>query len=490
MAQDYSQLAQTIVDNVGGKENIVSLARCITRLRFKLKDESLVNDDVLSATEGIIQVLHAPGQTHVVVGQKVDLVYDAVLALDGVNAGGEVPIGGNNEDKGVLATMIDLISNILAPVLAVISAGGILKGLLALWAFLDPNAAATGAYTMLSAAGDGSFYFLPIFLAYTSAKKFNCNEFTAMAIATALVYPSMVAMPSSGDALGSVLSGTPFAMSYYATFLGIPIIFPPAGYTSSVVPIIIAIWFSSKVEAFVKPKYPDFLRFFLVPLTVITITVPLTYLIIGPVSAILCGAIQLLFESVNDIPVIGHTLLGCLVAGLWQPLVFFGLHWAIFPLALTNMATIGYDYVTTPAWACSFAVVATILAMYLKTGSKTLRDAALPTMFTGFFGVTEPAVYGVLIGHMNQFVICCLASAVGGAIGGWAQVKTFQMGGMSFFQLPGSIDPTPVAAGGEGIHSVIWMLIGAVASSAIAFAVTYATYKDEGKDLVDTWKAA
>lgn len=222
MASKYDGLARIIIQNVGGKENIKSVAHCVTRLRFKLKDESKANDDVLEQTDGVLQIIHSGGQYQVVIGPHVTDVYDTVLAVGHLQAGGLVDDDGNPIDgdegsdapKGVLNIIMDLISGILQPILGPLAAAGMVKGFLALFAFLGWMTSTDGAYMIINAFADGFFYFLPIILGYTSAKKFGANPFIGMAMGAALTYPTMV-NSTAGDVLGTVFSGTPFEMSYY-----------------------------------------------------------------------------------------------------------------------------------------------------------------------------------------------------------------------------------------------------------------------------------
>lgn len=488
MAKDYSQLAQTIVDNVGGKDNIISMAHCITRLRFKLKDTGKTNTEALEGTPGVIKVMNASGQYQVVVGQAVDNIYDAALALGGIQAGGEVPVDDDEgaEKKGVMGTLIDLISGIIQPTLGVLSAAGLIKGLLALAVFLKWTSADDGTYQVLYGFADGFFYFLPIILGYTAAKKFRVDEFIGMGLGAALVYPTLVAS-TSGEALGAVLAGTPFSMSYYITFLGIPVVMPASGYTSSVVPIILAVWVASKIDHAVRPKLPDFLRFFLAPTITLGLAVPLTYLVVGPVASFITQVIQIVLMSIRTIPVAGTWLFGLVVGAVWQVLVIFGFHWALVTVCLANLATDGMDPIIACSFACSFAQTAVVIAILLRTRSPLLKDVCIPAAFTGLFGVTEPCIYGVTLPRMRYFVISCIGGAVGGALIGGMSCMYYVSPGMSFFALPAAINP---AGGADALYSVIWLSISAVIGFVLGFVPTLLIYKDEGKDLADAQKAA
>lgn len=217
MASKYDGLARIIIQNVGGRDNIISIAHCITRLRFKLKDESKANTEVLKATDGIVTVMQSGGQYQVVIGNHVPDVYTVVCEHAHISAEASADAG-KQQKMGVGATLIDWISGIFQPILAVLSAAGIIKGLLAIWAFVDPNAAATGAYTVWYSLADGFFMYLPIILGATAAKKFGGSQFTGMAMGVALVYPSITGM-ASAEAIGTIFEGTILQMSYSSTFL-------------------------------------------------------------------------------------------------------------------------------------------------------------------------------------------------------------------------------------------------------------------------------
>lgn len=457
MPSKYDGLARIIIQNVGGKSNINSVAHCITRLRFKLKDESKANKEVLEATDGVIKVMQSGGQYQVVIGNNVTDVYDAVLEVGHFQGAGSVDKDGNatgddtssGEKKSPVSILIDMISGVIQPTLGVLAATGIIKGLLALFSFLEILPESSGTYQVLYAVGDGFFYFLPIILGYIAAKKFKMNEFIGMAIGIALCYPAMVNI-TGGEVLGTVLGGTPFEMSYYTTFLGIPVIMPASGYTSLVVPIIIACAVGAMLEKWLRKVIPDVIKLFVVPFITLVVMVPLTYLVIGPIATILIGA-------------------------FWQVLVIFGLHWGIVPLALINYSNLGYDFILSPYFCVSFAQTFVVLAMLLKTRDDKMKKVALPAFISGIFGVTEPAIYGVTLPKKKPFIYSCIGGAVGGAFIGFMGTRSFTMGGLGLFGLPSYID----TIGDTGIQNMIYVLIGTVIASVIGFVLTWVLYKDE-----------
>lgn len=482
MASKYDGLARIIIQNVGGKSNIISVAHCITRLRFKLKDESKANKEVLESTDGVIKVMQAGGQYQVVIGNQVNDVYDAVLEVGHLTAAGAVDEDGNavEEDnagggkKSPVSMLIDVISSTLQPTLGVLAATGIIKGLLALFDFIGLIPSTSGTYQVWYAVADGFFYFLPIILGYTAAKKFKINEFIGMAIGIALCYPAMV-NSTAGEVLGTVFGGTAFEMSYYQTFMGIPVIMPASGYTSSVVPIILAVAIAAPIEHWLKKVIPDVIKLFVVPFVTLVIMVPLTYLVIGPVASILCSILSLVFNAIYSIPVVGGIIGGILIGAFWQVLVIFGLHWGLVPLAMINYGLMGYDTFLSPYFCVSFAQTFVVLAIILKTKNEKTKKVAIPAFISGIFGVTEPAIYGVTLPKKKPFIYSCIAGAIGGAFTGFMNTRSYSIGGLGLFGLPSFIDTT----GDMGITNMIYIIIAILIASAVGFGLTYALYKDE-----------
>lgn len=467
MANKYDGLARIIIQNVGGKENIVSLTHCITRLRFQLKDESKANTEVLKATEGIVTVMQSGGQYQIVIGNHVPQVYEVVCEKAHISGASEEE---SSKDMSVGAKLLDLLSGTFQPILGFLAAAGIVKGLLAVLVFcMGKEVQSTGFYQMMYAIGDGFYYFLPMIIGASCAKKFRCNPYLGMAIAASLLYPTMVGL----ETVGTLFPGTLFALDYKSTFLGIPVVYPQSGYTSSVVPILIATGIGAQLEKFFKKVVPDTLKLFFVPFLTIIIIVPLTFLAIGPVAGILTNLLNALFKSVFAIPVVGGIISGLLVGALWQVLVIFGLHWAIIPIGITNIATYGYDLVMSPYFAASFAQSMVVAAIYIKTKDKHMKEMALPALISGLFGVTEPCIYGITLPKKKPFIISCIAASIGGGIIGWAQVMRYQSGALGFFGFMSFIKE------GEPMTSVIWAAVGVAVAMVLAFVMTMMTYKDD-----------
>lgn len=482
MASKYDGLARIIIQNVGGKQNINSITHCITRLRFKLKDESKANTDVLNQTDGVIKVIQANGQYQVVIGNAVGEVYDAVLEVGHLAGAGAVDEDGNAIDDGgedgkkksVATILIDMISGIMAPTITLLGASGIIKGLLTLFTFFGIMDSSSGQYMIWYTVADGFFYFLPVILGYTAAKKFKMNEFTGMALGISLCYPTMVAL-KSGEALGTVLTGTAFEMSYYTTFFGIPVIFPASGYTSSVIPIVLCCFFAAKLEKWLNNHLSDMIKAFITPVCVLLIMSALTYIVIGPISGIVCGVLTLVFEALFNIPVIGATL-GCAIVGaFWQVLVIFGFHWSLIPLGYINIANLGYDFIMPGTFSTPFAQAGSLLAVIVRTKDAKTRKVGIPAFISCMFGITEPTLYGVNLPKKKPFIAGCIGSGIAGAFVGAMGAKRYIPGGLGLFGLPGYID----ANTGTGLYSMWIVFAASVIAFAIAFGIGMATYKED-----------
>lgn len=464
----YKQLAQDIIKNVGGKENINGLTHCITRLRFKLKDESIANDDVLKNMGDIVTVMKSGGQYQVVIGNHVEAVYKDVVEiidLDNLNTSSETKKSGSILDKG-----IDIISGIFQPVLGIMAACGMLKGLNALFVALGLYSATSGGFMVINAAGDALFTFLPLFLGYTSARKFGLKPMLGLALGAAMCYPAIQGSSISAgtDAMYTLFKETMFASPVYIDFFGLPII--SMDYTGTVVPIIFVVYFASKCEKLFNKFVPDLVKFFFVPMLTLLVTLPVALIVIGPIATF--GS-TLISEAVLSIRDFSPLLAGAIVGFSWQILVIFGLHWGFIPVYINNVMTLGYDNVMMPFFACTFATSAVVLAIFIKTKDKKLKEMAIPNFISGIFGVTEPAIYGMLLPLKKPFIISCIASGIGGAFYGFFNLRKFITGGMGIFELPAMIEPN------GGMGNLIVALSGMAISMVVAFVLTMVLYKDK-----------
>lgn len=471
--KDYSKLAKFIIENVGGKENVNSVVHCITRLRFKLKDESKANTEALSNYDGIVKVLKSGGQYQIVIGNEVADVFKEVVKQGGFSDGSESE--SDDKSKGIFAKLIDVISSVFAPVLGVLAATGLLKGLLTLLVFFGALSDKSGTYKILFSIADSVFYFLPVYLGYLSFKKFGGSPLIGLTIGLIFCYPLIVGM--NPMALGEVkhlqilFEGTFFESKIYDTFLGIPVIM--MGYTSSVIPIIVTSFFGAKLEKFFQKHIPAVIRMFMVPLLTLIITIPLAFLVIGPITTWLA---QILGAGIGFIYNLSPIIAGIIIGGLWQVLVIFGLHWSIIPIALNNLAVHGLDQFMSPYFAGTFAQIAVVLAIILKTKDKKLKQIGIPAFISGIFGVTEPAIYGVTLPKKKPFIISCIGGAIGGGIIGFFKVASYIFGPIGIFGFTTYInDKTGDTSG------VFHVAIAVVVAMIISFILTMMLFKDDEK---------
>ena len=457
MAKDYTELAQDIVAHVGGKDNIIKLVHCVTRLRFTLKDESKADDDYLKQRDGIVTVVKAGGQYQVVIGNHVPDVYDTVLKVAGIQGEGGIDVNEGDVPQGNLFDQfIALVSGLFQPMLGALSAAGMIKGLVAILAAVGVKET-SGLYVILNAAGDGFFQFLPVILALTAAKRFKMEQFTALALSFALVYPDIAASFANGN----------------VDFLGLPVIFPSSSYLQTVLPIILTVWVGSKIEKFFKKIIPDVVKVFVVPFFVILITVPLAYLAIGPVMNWASNLIGVIFTNIYGFSPI---VFGILLGALWQVLVMFGLHWGLVPIAILDFSTKGWSTLLVASTAICFAQAGALLNIFLRTKEDKVKQLTIPAFISALFGVTEPAIYGITLPMRTPFIMTCVAGAIQGAFLGFFNTTAYTMGGMGLFAIPSYFTPKHVPAGANtDVNNVWYFLIAILMSFVLGFVLTQLT---------------
>lgn len=446
----YEKLAKDIIANVGGKENVNSLTHCVTRLRFKLKDESKANTEVLKNMDGIVTVVKSGGQYQVVIGNHVPDVYADVAAIGGFGSASEEETKG--EKLSPLNAFIDIVSGVFQPILGVLCATGMIKGLNAILLATNLLEDTSSTYMILNAIGDCLFYFFPIFLAYTAANKFKLNKFTGMAIGASLVYPTMAGL--AGQTVD---------------FFGIPVMMPASGYASTVVPIIIAIFLASKVEKLLKKIVPDVIKTFVVPFFTLLIVVPVTFMAIGPVAT---WGSNLLGDVTLSIYNFSPLLAGLFLGGFWQVFVLFGLHWGLIPVCMNNLSVLGFDPILATTIAVCFAQTGVVIAIMAKTKDKKLKSLCIPSIISGFFGVTEPAIYGITLPRKKPFIISCIVGAATGAVIALTGSKIYMVGGMGLFSIPTFMGP-------DGTGGIFGILLATVVGLVLGFLAMFFTYKDE-----------
>ncbi len=463
----YHDLAEKIIANVGGKENINSVTHCITRLRFKLKDEGKANEDVLKNMDGVVTIMKSGGQFQVVIGNHVPLVYADVLEVAGIT--GEATEE-DTEKGNIFNRLIDLISGCFQPFLGALTACGMLKGFNALFLYLKLYEVGSGTDLFLTAAGDCIFYFMPVAIGLTAARKFKVADFTGIAIGMAMVYPTIQASAlGTGKPIMTLFANTILESPVFIKVFGLPII--ANNYTSSVVPVILVIWFASIIQKLAKRIIPEMVQTFLVPMFTILISVFFGFLIIGPIITFLTNILGSGFTALYEFSPI---LMSVTVGFFWQVLVIFGLHWSLIPLAMINLSTLGFDTILAASFSASFAQTAVVLAMFFKLKDKKLKELAIPAVISGIFGVTEPAIYGLTLPKKKPFVISMIGAAIGGLITGLLGAKSFIMGGLGAFGFVNHIDTAS-----NDISSMVTQFIAVGVAMVFSFVATMLFWKDD-----------
>jgi len=454
------QLAESIIEHVGGKDNIISLVHCATRLRFVLKDESKADPEIVKKQVGVITVVQSGGQFQVVIGNNVADVFNAIMELTNLN---EKPTTDEvaGAKKGIVSKLIDLVSSIFIPALVVLVAGGIFKGVVAILQVMEVVKAGDPTYNFLNAIADAPFYYLPIILGFSAVKKFGGNPYVGMALGGALVHPSVVGM------LGQ-------AFELQTEFFSIPIKLIP--YPSSVFPIILAAWFYSLLERNFNKIMHDSFKKFIAPLFGLIITVPLTFAVIGPVVSFLSDSVA---SGIIFVYELNSVIASMILAALWQVMVVFGIHWGLVPFAMNNISVYHEDFMIPILFPAVFAQVGAVLAVMLRSKDPQVKTLASSSVLSGIFGVTEPAIYGINLPLKRPFIIGCVSSMIGGGIIGYYHSVIYSFSFISVFSFLQLIPATGID---EKFYAVVF---GSIISFVVATIVTYLFGIPKNKDVAD-----
>ena len=435
--RDYEKLAVDIIDAVGGKNNIIKASRCATRLRLVLKETTNEAKENVSNLTGVITVVESGGQFQVVIGTHVGKVFDKVaseLNLDS-NAIEDAP------KASVLNRIIATMSAVFAPFIYILAAAGILQGCLILINMANPSFSSTGTYEVLSFMSWAPFTFLPIFIAITASKHFKCNAFIAVACCAALVSPTWAEIASR------------IADGESIKFLGISL--AETTYTSSVLPPLFLVWILSYVERFVDKKLPEVIKSLFTPFICMIVMVPLTILVIGPLSDSLATGIA---NGYNYLYNLAPAVAAAVIGGLWQVVVIFGVHWGVTPMCLANYDLYGMDTFQAFQTMAVIAQAGAVLGVFIKARNKKTKNMALSAGITGIFGITEPAIYGVNLRFKKPFICGCIAGAIGAVVGSFFNIAYYAYAG-----LPGLLTVVNAITPNNS-KSIIGMLIGAAIS--------------------------
>ena len=453
MAQvrDYNKLAHDIIREVGGAQNIVNATRCATRFRLVLKETPAGAKEKISEMPGVITVVENNGQFQVVIGTHVGDVYAVaaeILHLDENTEEVEQP------KQSVVNRIIATMSAVFAPFVYILAAAGLLQGALILITMAAPNFANKGTYEVLSFMSWTPFTFLPIFIAVTASKHFKCNTFIAILCCCALVNPSWAEMASR------------IADGETIRFLGIKL--SETTYTSTVLPPLLLVWLLSYLERFIEKKLPETFRPLLTPMICFIIMVPVTILVLGPVSAVTANGIA---KGYNFLAATAPALAGAIIGGFWQVVVIFGVHWGITPVNLANFAMNGHDTFQAFQTIAVVAQVAAAFGVFIKSKNKEFKGVALSAGVTGLFGITEPTIYGVTLRLKKPFICGCAGGAIGAVV-----MSFFHSAYYAYAGLPGPLTivnaiskDAPMSFPGEVIGCAVAAVIAIVLIQIVGF---------------------
>lgn len=469
----YQVTAREVVEAIGGSDNIKSVIHCFTRLRFSLKDDSIPDDDQVNQISGVLDVARANNQYQVVIGQTVDDVYDEVIKILGpqyAGQGQEAADSNNNEQdnkdlsfggkiKNAFFQLIGVITGSMMPVIGLLAASGMLKGILNILTNFCHMSTASPTYTIINSMGDAAFYFLPIIVGFTAAQKLGSNPVIVSLIGGFLIYPDLVKIYASGK-FSYFLAG----VGINANFFGIPIHIPQ--YTYSIFPMIFAAWMAAKIEPWIKKWMPVTLRQIFTPLVEIFLVGMTVLIIVGPVISFIsegiAGVLQWLL-TVNT------ALSGLIIGGLYQILVIFGLHWAVIPLIANDIAATGHSVLNGIISITMVAQGAGALAVWFKTKhNPELKGLSMSAAISAAVGITEPAMYGVNLKYGRVFMTSSIGAAIGGLVNGLLKVDMYGFTG-SLIGFPSFVPK----AGQGNPNNLLNFWIASIVTIIAAFALTY-----------------
>lgn len=412
----YEQLIKDILVNIGGKDNILDVTHCMTRLRFKLKDGSKFDKINLEKLSGVVGTAVANNQYQVIIGNQVADVYNEFLQVVGIQSVDGIT---ENREPFSFKEVINTIAGLFTPLVPALAGSGIIKGILVLLTTYGFMSNTSGTYQILTAAADAVFYFMPLVLAYSCAKRFKTDVVVSMAIGASLVYPNLVTYMTENPKLD---------------FLGIPIIVTT--YASSVIPIILSIFVFSYLEKFLKRYIPKSLDMVVTPAISLAVMVPLTLMAFGPFGNYVSSLLGQFFVTITGI---SPLVAGAIFGGAYPIFVMFGVHRALVPIGINEVSTTG----STSLWAftgpSNFAQAGAAFGTAFKLKDKEMKSVAFSSAVSALFGITEPALYGVNLKYKKPMISVVAAGAIGGAIAGIGGAKAYAVAIPSLLTLPAFI---------------------------------------------------
>ncbi|MFP9227914.1 PTS transporter subunit EIIC [Pectobacterium cacticida] len=451
--RDYTKLAGDILREVGGEQNITNFSRCATRLRLVLNQTPSEAKANIQKMPGVIAVVESSGQFQVVIGTHVSEVFNAMSSL--INSGN---LSNDTQKTRWLDAVIATMSAVFAPFVYILAAAGILQGLLIVLTLLAPAFKETGTYSVLNFMSWTPFSFLPVFIAITAARHFKCNTYIAVLCCCALINPEWAALA------GKIAAGESIR------FLGLPL--AETVYTSTVLPPLFLVWVLSLVERRVENWVPQVVSALFTPLICFLIIVPLTLIVIGPVTNAVAMAVAGSYNALFDA---APALAAAVIGGLWQVLVIFGVHWGITPVVMANYATNGFDSFQAYQTMAVVAQMAAVFGCFLKSRNTKLKATALSAGATAIFGITEPAIYGVTLRFKKPFVCGCIGGAIGAVVASFFGSLYYAFAALpGLFTLVNAISP-------QAPMSFIGELVGCGVTIVVTIALVWVVGFDDPK---------
>ncbi|PAF39625.1 PTS beta-glucoside transporter subunit EIIBCA [Terribacillus saccharophilus] len=443
---NHRKTAEEILQLVGGESNVQNVIHCMTRLRFNLYDNSKADRQALEQVDGVLGSNISGSQFQLIIGNEVPKVYKEIIANSNLSESKSTE-GESKQKKNVISSIFDVISGVFTPILPAIAGAGMIKGIAALLVTFGWLQEASQTYQILTVIGDGAFYFLPILLAISAARKFGSNPYVAAAIGAAILHPTLTAMFAEG---GSI------------SFVGLPVTI--ATYSSTVIPILLAIWIASYVEKWVDRITHASLKLIVVPSVTLLVVVPVTLITVGPLGAIagnyLSTGTNFLFQNAGIIAMI-------LLAGTFSLIIITGMHYALVPIMLNNIAVNGYDYMMPAMFLANFGQAGAAFAVAMRSKNKKFKSLSFTTALTATMGVTEPAMYGVNMRLKKPFVAALIGAATGGVLYALTDVKAYIVAGMA--GLPG----LPTFVGPEFIFAILGLVLAFVSAAVVTWIIGF-----------------
>lgn len=454
--RDYPKLAKDIIREVGGKENIANATRCATRLRLVLKETPEGAKEKVQELTGVITVVENSGQFQVVIGTHVGEVYENVMKNLNLEAMSEEKV---ETKQPLLNRIIATMSAVFAPFIYILAAAGILQGILILINLFWPQFATTGTYEILSLISWTPFAFLPILIGITASKHFKCNTFIAVTCCAALINPTWVEI-AKRITEGEVVNFLFFNLS------GVT-------YGSSVLPPLFLVLVLSYLEHFLSKRIPEIMKALLVPFICMIVMVPLTILIIGPLTNGGAEAVAVGFNLLMEkAPLLG----GILIGGLWEIFVIFGVHWGITPMVMANFSIYGYDAFQAFQTLAVIAQIGAGIGCFIKSKNRELKKVALSASITGIFGITEPTLYGVTLRLKKPFICACVGGAISAAVMSFFNTVYYAYAGLpGILTIVNAINPNDT-------KGFIGMVIGSVLAIVVPMILVLVVGFDDPKE--------